>query len=62
MAWPRVSSKYGTVQPPWVKFPLVSSDGPPGACMTPSREIKDRTIRFLMEIILPENTPPGLRK
>src|ERR1700688_3900591 len=28
--------------------PLVSSSGPPGACMTPSREINSSTLTFLM--------------
>src|SRR5215208_7768049 len=54
MTFPRNSSKYGTVQPPSVKLPLGSSVGPPGPCMTPSRERKVRTIIFLMETILPE--------
>ena len=30
------------------KPPLVSSPGPPGACMTPSREMNSSTIVFLM--------------
>src|SRR5215212_9312848 len=56
MTFPRNSSKYGTVQPPNVKFPLGSSVGPPDPCMTPSRERNVRIIIFLMEAILPEGT------
>src|SRR6266487_6168140 len=55
MVLPRKSSKYGTVQPPYVKLPLVSSVGPPGPCMTPSSVIKDRTMSFLIG-----STPPRL--
>src|SRR5689334_24756429 len=61
MTLPRNSSKYGTVQPPSVKLPLVSSVGPPGPCMTPSRLMKVRTIIFLMEGILPEATHHACR-
>src|SRR6266567_4795054 len=50
---PRKSSKYGTVQPPYVKLPLVSSVGPPGPCMTPSSVMKDRTMSFLIVSIPP---------
>src|SRR5437773_5597834 len=46
---PRNSSKYGTVHPPYLKPPLSSSPGPPGACITPSRVIKVRTIIFLIK-------------
>jgi hypothetical protein len=49
MILPRKSSKYGTVHPPDVKFPLVSSVGPPGACMTPSSVMNDKTIIFLIK-------------
>src|SRR5215208_8298823 len=49
---PRISSEYGAIQPPYVKPSLVSSSGPPGACMTPSREICSSTIIFLMVILL----------
>src|SRR5512135_798363 len=45
---PRISSEYGPAQPPYAKPPLVSSSGPPGACMTPSREICSSTMTFLM--------------
>src|SRR5512143_1057191 len=45
---PRISSEYGAIHPPYAKPPLVSSSGPPGACMTPSREICSSTITFLM--------------
>src|SRR5437588_5984483 len=47
-ATPRVSSSYGAAHPPYAKPSLVSSSGPPGACMTPSREICSSTIIFLM--------------
>src|SRR5213079_1396188 len=33
-----------------VKPPLVSSSAPPGACITPSTVIKDRTISFRMVV------------
>jgi hypothetical protein len=45
---PRISSEYELIHPPCVKLPLVSSSGPPGACMMPSREICSSTIIFLM--------------
>src|SRR5574341_146179 len=45
---PRLASEYGAIHPPYAKPPLVSSSGPPGACMTPSREICSSTITFLM--------------
>src|SRR5512139_45548 len=45
---PRIASEYGAVHPPYAKPPLVSSSGPPGACMTPSREICSSTISLLM--------------
>ena len=47
-AVPRIASEYGAIHPPYAKPPLVSSSGPPGACMTPSREICSSTITFLM--------------
>src|SRR5215212_2667912 len=47
-AVPTISSEYGAIHPPYAKPPLVSSSGPPGACMTPSREICSSTITFLM--------------
>ena len=34
------ASKCGTTQPPARKPPLVSSSGPPGACVTPSSVMK----------------------
>src|ERR1700693_1949820 len=43
------SAKYGAAQPPYVKPSDVSSSGLPGACMTPSKVINDRTIIFLMK-------------
>src|SRR5579883_654828 len=43
---PSSPSKWGKVQPPSLKSPDVSSCGPPGACMTPSRLMKaERVIR-----------------
>src|SRR5512143_91822 len=50
---PRAASEYGAVHPPYAKPPLVSSSGPPGACMTPSREICSSTITFLMTKVPP---------
>src|SRR5512139_1393545 len=47
-AVPRISSEYGAIHPPYAKPPLVSSSGPPGACMIPSRVICSSTITFLM--------------
>src|SRR5512147_1524061 len=49
---PRIASEYGAIQPPYAKPPLVSSSGPPGACMTPSREICSSAITFLMTAFL----------
>src|SRR6266508_4635810 len=51
---PRIASEYGLIHPPYAKPPLVSSSGPPGACMTPSREICSSTIIFLMVNLLYE--------
>src|SRR5687768_12270988 len=51
-AVPRTSSEYGAIHPPYAKPPLVSSSGPPGACMTPSMEICSSTVSFLMSILL----------
>src|SRR5665648_1104607 len=51
-AVPRTASECGAIQPPYAKPPLVSSSGPPGACMTPSREICSSTIIFLMTAFL----------
>src|SRR5215469_2773397 len=48
MAVERTGSECGTVHPPYAKPPLVSSSGPPGACMTPSRETNSSTLTFLM--------------
>src|SRR6266536_5994240 len=47
-AVPIISSEYGADHPPYAKRSLLSSSGPPGACMTPSREICSSTIIFLM--------------
>src|SRR5437660_5620514 len=41
-------SPRGPVHPPYAKPPLVSSSGPPGPCMTPSREMNSSTLIFLM--------------
>src|SRR5947209_16673409 len=48
MTVPRTSSEYGACHPPYAKPPLVSSSGPPPACMTPSRVMNSSTITFLM--------------
>jgi hypothetical protein len=42
--------KIRCTQPPYLKPPEVSSSGPPGACITPSNEIIDKTIIFLIII------------
>src|SRR5437660_1482223 len=41
-------SPRGPVHPPYAKPPLVSSSGPPGPCMTASREMNSSTLIFLM--------------
>ena len=43
----RIVSEYGAIHPPYAKPPLLSSSGPPGAWMTPSKEICSSTITFL---------------
>src|ERR1700675_5014819 len=43
MAVERTGSECGLIHPPYAKPPLVSSSGPPGACMTPSRETNSST-------------------
>src|SRR2546421_12974637 len=43
------SVKDGAVQPPYLKSLDLSSSGPPGACMTPSRVMNSWTIIFLMK-------------
>src|SRR5262249_24314268 len=48
MAVEATGSECGLVHPPYAKPPLVSSSGPPGACMTPSRETNSSTLIFLM--------------
>src|SRR5580700_10348424 len=48
MAVERTGSECGLIHPPYAKTPLVSSSGPPGACMTPSRETNSSTLTFLM--------------
>src|SRR5215472_1859574 len=51
-AAPRTSSSYGAAHPPYAKPPLVSSSGPPPACMTPSRVMNSSAITFLMSGLL----------
>src|SRR5664279_761454 len=53
MAVETTGSECGLVHPPYAKPPLVSSSGPPGACMTPSRETNSSTLIFLMTEFLP---------
>src|SRR5262245_10332065 len=48
MAAELTGSECGLVHPPYAKPPLVSSSGPPGACMTPSRETNSNTLIFLI--------------
>src|SRR5438876_9443497 len=48
MTFPIKSSKYPTDHPPYLKPPLSSSPGPPGACITPSSVMNDKTMSFLM--------------
>ena len=48
MAAEETGSECGLVHPPYLKPVLVSSSGPPGACMTPSRETNSSTLIFLM--------------
>src|SRR5215813_9623646 len=48
MTLPSTSSENGACHPPYVKPPLVSSSGPPPACMTPSRVMNSSTLIFLM--------------
>src|ERR1700693_5319454 len=48
MAAELTGSECGVVHPPYAKPQLVSSSGPPGACMTPSRETNSSTLIFLM--------------
>src|SRR5512143_2885535 len=49
---PRIGSEYVVIHPPYANPPLVSSSGPPGACMTPSREKCSSTITFLITELL----------
>src|SRR3984893_12434340 len=48
MAVERTGSECGLIHPPYAKPSLRSSSGPPGACMTPSRETNSSTLIFLM--------------
>src|SRR5438552_12093900 len=50
MTFPIKSSKYPTDHPPYLKPPLSSSPGPPGACITPSSVMNDKTMSFLMSV------------
>src|SRR5258708_6542688 len=52
MAVEETGAECGLVHPPYAKPPLVSSSGPPGACMTPSRETNSSTFTFLMADLL----------
>src|ERR1051326_5909757 len=47
MAAPLTGAECGPVHPPYAKPPLVSSSGPPGACITPSSETNSSTMIFL---------------
>src|SRR5580704_11993727 len=51
MAVETTGSECGLIHPPYAKPPLVSS-GPPGACMTPSRETNSSTLTLLMTELL----------
>src|SRR5215470_15415854 len=53
MAAEETGSECGLIHPPYAKPPLVSSSGPPGACITPSRETNSSTLTFLMIEFLP---------
>src|SRR5690349_15590602 len=59
------SCQKGIVHPPRVKPPSRSSSGPPGACMTPSRETNSETrslrIRTVQVVGVVECFPPGYR-
>src|SRR5213596_3454023 len=44
------SSSKGICQPPCLKPPSVSSSGPPGACMTPSRVTNSLTMSWPMNV------------
>src|SRR5260221_2226860 len=59
MTVPITSSEYGACHPPYAKPPLVSSCGPPGACMTPSRLMNSSAITFLMTKLLQHLTNCG---
>src|SRR5260370_39871825 len=48
MAVERTGSECRLIQPPYAKPPLVSSSGPLGPCMTPSRDTNSSTLTFLM--------------
>src|SRR5580700_8167129 len=48
MAVERTGSECGLIHPPYSKPPLESSSGPPGPCMTPSRETNSSTLTFLI--------------
>src|SRR5688572_24257453 len=51
------SCQYGTVQPPCLNPPSVSSSAPPGAWITPSRVMNSATISSLMSV-----PPPSRRR
>src|SRR5215472_6042989 len=52
MAVETTESECGLIHPPYAKPPLLSSSGPPGACMTPSRETNSSTLTFLITELL----------
>src|ERR1039458_5352756 len=61
MAVETTGSECGPIHPPYAKPPLVSSSGPPGACMTPSRETNSSTLTFLMRTPRPVTLPDKSR-
>src|SRR5438552_17917540 len=46
---PMSSSQKGATQPPKRKSPVGSSSGPPGACITPSRETKTAPVSLRID-------------
>src|SRR5262245_49321617 len=50
---PMSSLKYGKLQPPCSKPPSRSSSGPPGACITPSRDMNVAIVTVPMHALLP---------
>src|SRR5689334_14915800 len=58
----RKSSEYPNNQPPCSNPPVGSSSGPPGACITLSSVMKDRTIVFLIYFPLLKFPSPCFRQ